>query len=153
MARVRVAMVRVQGDQGDANGCSWLLLDRSWLLLGYSWLLLSFSWVALGRSWAALGRTWADHRCLPMQDAKNHYFCREKSLRKAKQNSVCRRKWPLLAAVWSLFGSSWAALGCSLSALGRSWLLLSRSWVALGRSWAALGPVLGAFQGRPCKKV
>ena len=56
----------------DANSRSWLLLDRSWLLLGYSWLLLSCSWVALGRSWAALGRTWADHRCLPMQDAKQH---------------------------------------------------------------------------------
>ena len=119
------------------------LLGRSWPLLGPSWALLGHSWALLGRSWAALGRTWANHRCLPLQDAKNHYFYREKSLRKAKQNSVCRRKWPLLAAVGSLFGSSWAALGCSLS----------RSWVALGRSWAALGPVLGAFQGRPCKKA
>ena len=138
MARVRVARVRVQGDQGDANGRSWLLLDRSWLLLGYSCLLLSCSWVALGRSWAALGRTWADRRCLPMQDAKKHCFSRRKLLREAKHNSVCRHKWPLLAAVGSLFGSSWAALGWSLSALGRSWLLLSRSWVALGRPWAGL---------------
>ena len=33
MARVRVARVRVQGDQGDANGRSWLLLDRSLSLI------------------------------------------------------------------------------------------------------------------------
>ena len=134
----------------DANGRSWLLLDRSWLLLGYSWLLLSYSWGALGRLLAAHGPITGAFQCRML---KKHYFSAGKSLRKAKHNSVCRCKWPLLAAVGSLFGRSWAALGCSLSALGRSWLLLSRSWVALGRSWAALGPVLGAFQGRPCKKA
>ena len=144
MARPKIVQL------ADANGRSWLLLDRSWLLLGYSWLLLSCSWVALGCSWAALGRTWADHRCLPMQDVKKHYFSAGKSLRKAKHNSVCRCKWPLLAAVGSLFGRSWAALGCSSSALGRSWLLLSCSWVALGRSWAGLSRTWAPKTGQDC---
>ena len=102
----------------DANGRSWLLLDRSWLLLGYSWLLLSYSWGALGRPLAAHGPITGAFQCRMLKNTifpQENRFARPNIIQFADANG---RSWPLLGRSSEDLGPLLAALCPLLAALG-----------------------------------